>query len=160
MIFILNFCHCFDCMRIHRMAFKIGFCQQAHLGKYLGIAKSPVVSLTPRTPCRVAVKIISSYITKKTYDLVCIIITFYTLAAKLVKRLSCTFFFFDLRHSKELVDSNGKHLGNGRNQFKIGIGCSVFPAADRLICYTQTVSKRLLCQIVFFFENCGCFHRL
>ena len=135
MIFILNVCHCLNCVRMHWMAFKMGFCQQTHLGKNFRIAECSVIALTPRTPCKFTVKIIPSYIAKKIYDLVGIIIGFYTLAAKLVKGYNCTLFFFYLRHSEKLVNSNGKHLGNGGDQFKIGIGRSVFPTADRLIAH-------------------------
>ena len=149
MFLILNFSHCFDCVRIHRVAFKVGFCQWACLRKYFGVSERTVISLTPWTPCGITVKIISSYVTKKINDFIGVIILFYTFAAKFVKCLHCSFFFFNLRHSEQFIDRYGKHLSNGRNQLKIGISIAVFPTADRLIRYTQAVGKCFLRQIVF-----------
>ena len=36
------------------------------------------------------------------------------------------------------------NLGNGRNQFEIGISCAVFPPTDRLVGYTQAIGKCFL----------------
>ena len=160
MFLILDFRHCFYYMRLHRVTFKVGFCQQTCLGKYFRIAECSVVSFNPRTPSRITVEIISSYITKKINNFIGIIITFYTLAAKLVEGFDGAFFFFNLRHSEKLVNSYGKHLGNSRDEFKIGIGRAVLPTADRLIAHAQPICKRLLCQVVFLskiadiFSNC------
>ena len=144
MFLILDFRHCFYYMRLHRVTFKVGFCQQTCLGKYFRISECSVVSFNPRTPSRITAKMISAYITKKVYDFISIVITFYTLAAKFIKCLNRAFFFFDLRHSKQLVNGDGKHLGNSRDQLKVWISRTVFPATDRLICYAQAIGKCFL----------------
>ena len=97
---------------------------------------------------------------KKVYDFISIVISFHTLTTKLVKCFHRAFFFFNLRHPQKLVNSYSKHLGNSRDQLKVRISRTVFPAADRLICYTQAIGKCFLRPIVFLsevtyiFSNC------
>ena len=98
LVFLFDFCHCFQYNMLHGVPRKLGFSQQTNLRQYLGVTKSTVFSCEPRTPRAFAVKEVPANITQELDDMICVIIRLHTLAAEFVKGFLCSFFLFKLRH--------------------------------------------------------------
>ena len=97
-------------MRIHRVFFKAGFGEQARFWQYLWVVERAVVALDPRTPYRVAVDIIASYVAQQFDDMVGVVVALHALAAQLVKDRDRALLLFGGRYTYELIDRETEQL--------------------------------------------------